>query len=358
MKILDEMKGIKKYQRTGVSQSLNNFSNQLFFAWQAAAEIKLPARYFNFKNIIFAGMGGSNLASEFVRGLYRDQIKQPLVLVRGYKLPHFVGRYDLVFISSYSGGTEEAISVYDQAMKRGAKILVLTAGGKLLARAKKDKIPFYQISKKYNPSGQPRYALGAQLGAAIALFSALKIIRVRWWEIKEAIEYLTILSQLFSWETATKENPAKFLAKQISNHLLVIVAADFLAANAHIMANQINESAKQFAVYFTIPELNHHLMEGLAQPAAARQKIKFLFLNSEQYEPAIAKRFTVTQKVLRRQKISFLEYQVGGDRLRSGLEIMLFGGWLSFYLAVLNGQNPAVIPWVDFFKKEMAKNNF
>jgi hypothetical protein len=51
-----------------------------------------------------------------------------------------VGRDSLVIASSYSGNTEESLSSFEEAQRRGARVLVLTTGGKIaeLARAAKE----------------------------------------------------------------------------------------------------------------------------------------------------------------------------------------------------------------------------
>ncbi|HLD28166.1 MAG TPA: SIS domain-containing protein, partial [Patescibacteria group bacterium] len=145
-------------------------------------------------------------------------------------------------------------------------------------------------------------------------------------------------------------------ASWLSGGLPILVGAEFLSANGHIIANQINESAKNFAVPFVIPELNHHLMEGLLLPSAVTSRIRFVFFNSSLYHSENKKRFAITQQVLRRQQIKYMEYTINGSsRLEAALEILLFGSWLSFYLTVINEQNPTDIKWVDYFKAELKK---
>ena len=45
---------------------------------------------------------------------------------------------------------------------------------------------------------------------------------------------------------------------------ILIVASEHGLGCAHTAANQFNESSKRLAVSFALPELNHHLLEGLA----------------------------------------------------------------------------------------------
>ncbi len=351
MNILDNQPVLKRFNQSKVADSIANLPQQIAEAYQEAGKIKLP-RFFKFKNIIFCGMGGSNLASAMVRDIYGAQIKLPMVLVRSYNLPAFAGKDSLVVISSYSGNTEEAVSCLNQAIKMKAKIICLTTGGKISAIAKKQRLPIYLMSKKFNPSRQPRYGIGSQLGALLAIFAKLKIIKLNKTATTESIEYLEILNKLFAPEIGLNKNLAKGLAIKFKDFAPMLVAGDFLSANARILANQINESAKTFAISFKLPELNHHLLEGLAGPKSVMSGIKFLFFNSNQYPAVISRRAMATETVLKKQGVQFIEYAVNGsDKLSLALEILLFGSWLSYYLAILNNQNPAVVPWVDYFKK-------
>lgn len=356
MNVLDNLETIKKYNPSKSVESIDSLPDQLNRSWQGARGIKMPKNYRKVKNVIVCGMGGSNLASELIRSIYKGQINLPFVLVRGYDLPKFANKDSLVLVVSYSGNTEETVSCLKQAVVRKTKTFCLASGGNVISLAKKNKLPFYQISRKLNPSGQPRYGLGSQLGAMLAILNKLRIIKVDKKDIEDTIDYLEIVNKLFATERSSGKNLAKSMAKDFFGFTPFIVSADFLAANSHILANQINESAKNLAVPYLIPELNHHLMEGLALPLTVTGKVKFLFFSSEQYPALIRKRFAVTQKVLKKQKISFAEYSINGDsRMMAALEILLFGSWFSFYLAVLNKQKPAQIPWVDYFKAEMKK---
>jgi glucose/mannose-6-phosphate isomerase len=97
-------------------------------------------------------------------------------------------------------------------------------------------------------------------------------------------------------------------------------------------------------------------MEGLKLPTAVNKKMKFLFFNSNLYSERISKRFDITQKVLKKQKIEFIDYSISGDsKLLAALEVLLLGSWISYYMTILNDQNPVAIPHVDFFKKELGK---
>ena len=346
----------EKFNQFKVAESIYLLSRQLSASWQLARQQVLPASYRRFSQVVFCGMGGSNLVSELIRSVYGASIKAPFVLVRNYQLPAFVNQQTLVIICSYSGNTEETLSCFKQALSRKAKLVCLATGGQLKSWALKKQQPFYQLDNKLNPSGQPRYGVGLQLGALLALFESLRLLTISQAELDRIVEHLEGLNNLFGLDLVIKNNPAKRIARELAGRLPVIVAADNLAANAHILTNQLNESAKNLAWYNLLPELNHHLLEGLELPVSISRRLKFLFLTSNLSLLENQKRVSATQAVLKKQGLGFIEYAIKGDnRLMIAAEAISFGSWLSFYLAVLNNREPAGVPWVDFFKAELAK---
>jgi glucose/mannose-6-phosphate isomerase len=356
MKTLDDKKILNKYSKSKVDQTISYLSAQLSESFSEAAEIKFPKSYKDVKNIVVAGMGGSNLATEMIRSIYGEDMKVPFVLVRNYSLPSFVNSKTLVIISSYSGNTEEIVNCLKEARAKKAKIFCIAGGGKIASGAKRYKLPFYRINKNHNPGNQPRYGVGSQFGATLAVLNTLKLLKVKTREISEASEYLYILDKALDANIPVAQNIAKNIAMELYGSMPIIVSAEFLSANGHVLNNQINESAKNLAAYFEIPELNHHLMEGLKLPTPLTNKIKFLFFGSNLYEERIAKRFNITQKVLKKQKIKFIDYEITGDsKLLAALEVLLLGSWVSYYMTILNKTNPVNIPYVDWFKKELVK---
>ena len=151
-------------------------------------------------------------------------------------------------------------------------------------------------------------------------------------------------------------NCAKWLAKEISGKIPVVVSHGFLNGSAHIFTNQINETGKTFCTRFPIPELNHHLMEGLQFPKENKKLLYFVFLESKIYPKRIRQRFEITKKVLTKNKIKFAAHELTAKDVASAItEAMVFSNFTTFYMAMLQKVDPAKVPWVDYFKKELDK---
>lgn len=335
---------IKKLDKAKLLFSIELLTEQCTSAWREVQKIKIPANYRDVENIVISGMGGSALGGHLIQTLFSDKLKKPLEVVRGYTLPAYVGPKTLVILSSYSGNTEETLSAAADAKKRKAKIMGLAAGGKLKKFLEDNKYPAYIFETTHNPSNQPRMGLGYSIFGQIGLLKKCGVLNADNKEIKNTLATLK-----------NKDNYAESFAAKLKNKIPVIVASEFLVGNAHIMANQINENSKTFATYFELPELNHHLMEGLKNPATNKKNLLFILLNSNLYLPRNQKRYKILKNVLAKNKIRFVEYSTKSKtKFLQSFETLIFGSYLSFYLAMDYNLDPSPVPWVDFFKKQLG----
>lgn len=356
MKILDDLKAIKKLDQSSVLESTGFLPDQIEQAWQEIFELKIPLkRLRKVKNILVAGMGGSGLGARIIDSLNFEVLGLPLEIINGYHLPAYTDKNSLVIISSYSGNTEETLNCYREAVKKKAKLFLISTGGELKRLAQTGKHPAYIFEPTYNPSGQPRLGLGYSISSQLALLARLGFIRLAEAQIGETVKHLKELRKKFVPSAKASQNDPKKIAGLLQGKLPVFVSSEHLEGSAHAFKNFLNENSKTFSVEFGLPELNHHLLEGLAFPQENKNLLKMVFLESTLYDPEIKARFKITKKVVEKNKIESISIEmVGRTRLIQVFDSLYLGGFVSGYLAILNGLDPAPIPWVDFFKKELA----
>ena len=302
--ILNDLEKIKKMDSSRVAESIELLPDQMRQVLSDARLIKIPRVYSRVTQVVVNGMGGSNLGAGLVKAGWGDKIKVPITISPGYSLPAHVNKNTLYIISSYSGNTEEPLSTYREAKKRGAKIMAITAQGKKnkLARLMlRNDIPGYIFNPRFNPSCQPRLGLGYAVFGLAVLFAKAGLFKIKEKEIKEIIAQLEIAGRKLKPESPLATNPAKKLAAKLAGKIPVLVGAEFTAGNVRALRNQINENAKQFATYLVLPDLNHYAMEGLAHPAANRKNLIFLFFNSSFYSPRVRQRAALTEKVVKKE---------------------------------------------------------
>jgi len=356
MATLDNINKIKGLDKQNMLGSIESLGLQCRQAWDDVKKVKIPKNYKNINKILINGMGGSGLGGHIINSLFREELKVPLQVINSYRLPAYVDKKTLYIISSYSGTTEEPISTFLQARKKGAKIMVICSGGKLEKIAKKYNLPGYIFTPRFNPCGQPRMGLGYSIIGQVALLKKCGWLNISEQEFNEAVNSIVFLHKKFGVKKSIKNNESKKTAQKLLNKIPIIVGAGHLSGGAHVIANQINENSKVFSNYHLISELNHHLMEGMRFPRANPKNLFFFFIESDLYLPRIKKRFLVTKKILNKYKIPFKVHKVDGrSKLSQVFSTLLFGSYMNFYLAIQYNIDPSPIPWVDFFKKELAK---
>ncbi len=353
---LDSVKKIATLDSQNMLGSIESLALQCQQAWEDVQQISVPKAYRSVERMVLAGMGGSALGGDVVEYAFSRQLTVPFAVSRQYQLPNYVNRKTLCVISSYSGTTEETLAAVRDARRRKAKIIIICAGGTLARYAKKYRLPAYVFDPRFNPSNQPRMALGYSLIGIVGLLQQAGLLQITNRDFNAAIKYLVAQHKQLGVRNPRSKNPAKQAATLAHTRIPILIAADHLSGNAHIAANQINENGKNFAAYFLISELNHHLMEGLSFPQTNPRQLAFIFLNSRRYYQRNRTRVTITQRVAKKKKIPTLAYTLSGPSvLAEVLQAVLYSSYVSFFLAMLNAIDPSPIPIVDYFKQQLKK---
>lgn len=356
MPILDDLDKIKKLDKNGVLGSIELLYSQIRQVLDESRLIKIPREYSKVKNVVINGMGASNLGAGIFKAVFNDKIKVPVNIVPGYEIPAYVGENTLYIISSYSGNTEEPLSVYKEVKKRGAKMMAITSGGnsQLEKIMIKDNVPGYIFKSDKNPSGVPRLGLGYSIFGMAVMLAKSGLFTIDVEEIKQIITDLELWDHELRPQIKTKTNPAKKLAEKLYGKQIVVVGAEFLQGNLRVLRNQICETGKTFAGYLALPELNHYAMEGLGNPKSNKNDLVFFFIDSLLYHPRIQKRSGLTKEVVKKNGIKYVDFTLKGrSKLEQAFELLQLGSWVTFYLAMLNNENPAKNPWVDWFKTRL-----
>jgi glucose/mannose-6-phosphate isomerase len=326
-------------------ESIKLLPKQIEQTWQEVNSLSLPKTLQGQELIAVSGMGGSIYNYYFLESVFKTELKKALLKVNNYGLAKCIGENSLFVASSYSGTTEEVVFNTKQALEKKANIVIFSAGGPLIELAKEHSLPYYLFEPKHNPSGQPRMGQGYMLFGLLGLLNNLGYL-------SEApdLSFLTSLEK----QTDSLYQQAKGLASKLHNQELFFVGADHLSANAHILRNQTNETAKLYANYNLIPELNHHLMEGLKHPDS-RNKV-FVFLESGLYQKRNQQRFQLTKEVIKKNGYQVMEFvPKSTSKLSQFVEALIWGGYLTYELGNNYGEDPNKIPWVDYFKNNLPK---
>lgn len=358
MQNLDDIDAIKKKDPSNVLGSTGMFPDQCKQAWEESTKVQFPEEYKHVKNIVVAGMGGSRFTPKTIGALYRKKITIPYEICEDYTVPGYVNGDTLVILSSYSGTTEEVLAAGKDAMAKGAKIAgIMKKGSPIASFLNEQHAPGYYFDPIYNPCGQPRIGGGYLLMGHLGILKSLGFVTVENEEVLRAIDFARTVGKKYIADISSANNPSKILASKLKDKHLFVVTAEFLKGFGNAMANQVNETAKMISDYRYISELNHHMLEGLTYPSTLHQNGLFLFFLSHCYSEPIKKRFSITKDVVGKQHVATLEIELTGkDKISQTLEAFTISGFTSFYMAMLYDLDPVAIPWVDYFKAELAKS--
>ncbi len=352
--IIDSREKIAEIDEQNVLGSIEALADQVRQAWQDIQAINLNFQS-EIHNVVAAGMGGSGLGADVVKHLFKPQLKVPIEVVNDYSLPHYIDQHTLVILSSYSGNTEEILACAEQAKAALTQTAVITTGGELKKLAQSQQYPAYFINPEYNPSEQPRMAIGYAVIGLMGLLHQAQIINISQKEIAQVVKTIIRIMHECRVEAATEKNPAKTLAFNLVDRRPNLVGAQFITGALHVIRNQFHENAKTLAEYYQIPEMNHHMLEGLKLPASNNLDNIFLFFNSKFYHERNQKRVTLTQEAVEKQTIQTIAIQLEAEsKLSQVFEAITLMAYANFYLAMLHQINPSQIPIVDWFKQELG----
>jgi glucose/mannose-6-phosphate isomerase len=347
--MLDKPQHITEVDTDNVAGVLRNQPGQLRYAFEVSPDLD-PS---SISHILVAGMGGSALAAQLAGNWWRHRLRLPMTLVRDYDLPAFVDESTLVICSSYSGNTEETLSIYHQAGERGAPRLVLASGGVLLDRAREDGVPVYALPPGY----QPRMAVFYGLRALAELTESLELLEGMVEELETAAGFLQQTQEDWLPEISTAGNRPKQIAEECLGKTAWVYAGPALSSAAYAWKIDINENAKHLATHNVLPEFTHNEFIGWSQQPP-QKPFTVIQLHSDHDRDRIAQRFRVSNRLLSGQMPAPVSVRArGASHLQQLLYTCLLGDWTSFYLAVLNNVVPGRVEAIERLKRELAGND-
>lgn len=352
--ILDSREELAKLDRSNVLGSIEALAQQVQHAWESVQAIKFtPAA--EIRNVVIAGMGGSGLGADVIKTLYKEKLTVPFDFVHDYTLPGYINEHSLVVLASYSGTTEEILACAEAAQSQHAQIMVIAAGGDLVKLAQEKGYAAYVIDPVNNPSNQPRMAIGYAVFGTLGLLSKAGVITLTDHEVTEVIDAIIHTSERCHVELTGDKNIAKTLAFLMIDRRPVLFGAEFMEGALHVSTNQFNENAKIFVDYKVIPEVNHHLLEGLKYPLSNTSHHLFVFVTSDLYRERNQKRMALTQQGVEKiYDIETTELKLEmTSKLTQVFESITIFAYTNLYLAMLEGIDPAPIPTVDWFKEQL-----
>ncbi len=270
----------------------------------------------DYHNIIIGGLGGSGIGGRIARLAFMKQMPIPVEVYSEYDLPAYADKDTLVILCSYSGNTEETLSMYFESRKRGSDIICVAAAGKLKLLALEQNLPFYSIALGY----QPRMTLGFGLSTLVLILGELlgKDMTPTLTEIKKMLlSPNAILSR-------AKEMYATF-KPFIFQKFVVVCDLSFEAVGIRF-CQQIQENAKGEGFVCILPEANHNMIESYY----SQRDTNFIFLNSGE-NARVNARFGFLHTLLTDAGNTIYVYPIQNATLLSQYEVIHATDWFSVW---------------------------
>lgn len=297
-------------------EALKKFSYQIQYAIDHYTNHELKANQFN--NIVIGGLGGSGIGGRIVKSLFAHEMPIPVETIADYTVPAYVNEKSLVILASYSGNTEETLTMYDEVKKRGSKMLTLSTGGKLKELALADGQYFLQVEAGF----QPRMALGFSLTLLIQIFAEL-IERDVQAELKHLVETFATSA---SFEQSAQDIFEAIKSKTKSK--FVVLTDGPMESVGIRFAQQVQENAKHECFQHVLPEMNHNVIESYY----GTLDTVFFLIDSLQNE-RVSSRFEFIGNLLSVENHKVVNLTMDNFSIQSVYEMIYLLDWVSIYVA-------------------------
>ncbi len=350
--VLDDKSFISERDPEEMLETLVGLPDQCETALTIGQDAALPSLPGDLRQVVMAAMGGSAIGGDLVRVTVARQAGVPFAVCRDYTLPSYVDERTLVFLTSYSGNTEENISAYHLAGEQGAVRIVVTTGGRLAELANSDGVPVVRV-----PQGlPPRSTIGYLFLVPLVMLERLGVIGHQE-GYGELLAVLRSYRELLGPSSLCSRNPAKDLALRLHGKIPIIYGVTGTTeAVATRWKGQFNENAKCIAYWNVYPESNHNELVGFEAPPDLLRSLFLIHLRDATDHSRVQARMEIVKRLLVERVGGLAEYSGRGETsLARLLSLIYLGDFTSFYLAILYGINPRPVQVIDYLKQEMEK---
>ncbi len=328
---------------------------QLAHAHEVAGAVHADAfpRGDKIRNIVVLGMGGSGITGDIVAAAFNDELPVPITVLKQIRTPAFVGPETLAIAVSYSGDTEETVSMASSAVERGAQLVAISSGGRL-ADVARDAAALHLPC----PEGfMPRAAVGALVAPLlVTLFRAGLAPGAHANLITTQAQLAHRRDRCVPSVTGAANIPRE-LARRLDRTIPIVYGGGALGGvAAYRWKCDVNENAKAPAFWHQYPELDHNEICGWGQHGdVTRQLFSLVELRHGFEHKRLQLRFDATREIIEECVYQVLPVEAEGDgRLAQLLDLMYVGDWTSCYLALQNDVDPGPIAAIAELKSRLA----
>jgi glucose/mannose-6-phosphate isomerase len=318
--------------------------DQIMEAWEAGKSIHLPDLT-GISQVYLAGIGSSYTAAQLLKGYLSYTCSIPVQVVCDFELPASArDRQTLLVISGHDGNECELPGLLASGIQAGCRMVVLAMGGKLIDLARKNEIPYVTYSHK----GPARTALAYQFFLSAAVLSKTGEFVIRDEDVRSVADLLSRTRDQIDVDVPVVKNPAKRMAGQFLNRWITLLASGYMEAVAQRWKSQIHENAKAWAQVEKLPLICHSTMGGILNPENQLSQMMTLFLQSDCDQPINLAISDEARKMFMVEGFNTDYYLANGANLLECMwNAIIYGDYISYYLAMAYGVDPTPVPGVE-----------
>ena len=350
---LDEPSLYQSLDPSGLRDRLRDLPQHCTGAWESSRGFDLPGLAGSattvIDKVVIGGMGGSAIAGDLAADLAALQRSAPVLVIRDLDLTYAIDPRTLFIACSYSGNTEETLSLYGQARDARARILVVSGGGLLSQRAKEDGVPLLPIDL----TCEPRSAVAYNLLLLLRVLQRGNLLNIADADVAQAAQAMDRQVAVVNELVPFAGNPAKQLAWEIRGKLIAVYGSGLFAGLARRWKSQFNENAKVWAFFETVPEVLHNSVEAYRSRLTQQVMVLVLQPSGGGYERN-RRHFALSESLRRNGVPHRVVSGEGQSPLAQLMSALVLGDYVSYYLALLEGVDPSPNPSIDEAKELLA----
>ena len=348
--ILDDLARMQSVDKRSMLRLINELPEQFETAMGIARNLAVEPVEEKPSSILITGSDDSGVIVDMATTVLAEEIDIPVIRGYGERLPKFVGEGTLVFTVDYSGKSASALRNYKEAKSRGAKIIVITSGSKLLEAASADGAVIAKILP-----GQPRRtAIGYLLAPIVIAVEKMGLTEGLSERLSHAVKHLKNVREAFRFETSINRNAAKQIAQALYEKMIFVYgAAGYRAVVATRWKSQFSTNSKVLAAKGTFPGVADGDIAGWELSARQGERFGIVFLKDSSDKTDTGALMNAAKSVLSQFEPIDVEMK-GATTLEKLLYGLYLGDYASYYLAMLYEINPTSTDYVTKLEETLS----
>jgi len=245
------------------------------------------------------------------------------------------------------------LDAFEEAHARGARVVCLSAGGRLAEAAEE----FGAAHIGVPPGLQPRAAVPYLLVPLLVVLARMGLVPDPTDDIEESMSVVVDMAPRCHRKTPAVENPAKDLAARLAGRVPLLYGGPGVGvAIARRFKCELNEYAKSHAFYNEIPEMNHNEIVGWTKAAEIGGDYVAVWFGDPGDHYRVGLRWEITRSLIERSAADIVELtSVGESPLARMASLLYITQLAAIYTGIAHGVDPGPVEVLDYLKRRLAE---